>query len=40
MVVVDRCQCVRSGLPWEDGKMKAQYFKGVRIDGWQAVDER
>ena len=40
VVVVDRGQCVRSGLPWEDGKVEAQYLQGVRIDGWQAVDER
>ena len=40
MVVVERCQRVRLGPPWEDGKMEAQYLQGVRIDGWQAVDER
>ena len=40
VVVVERCQRVRLGLPWEDGKVEAQYLQGVRIDGWQAVDER
>ena len=40
VVVVERCQRVHLGLPWEDGKMEAQYLQGVRIDGWQAVDER
>ena len=40
MVVVERCQCVRLGLPWEGRKMKVQYLQGVRIDWWQDVEER